>query len=859
MELLTYRSGTRTTAVKHDHNLHAAIRDYSRQPGYQQKFLVGDFNMNSITWNPSPLLPSNINENSPEYLFVDCIRDTFLQQHVTEPTRYREGQRPTLDDLLFSTDDSSVENLVYNPGIGKSDHITLQCKLKTKIKTSRFSRTIYQYDKGNYKKMADMLNIDWDEELKDLSAQDAMNKFDERYKTAEKACIPSHTITDTDIRIKPIWMTNHALRTVKRKHSAWIRYLNTKDGEDYTRYINKRNEASHATKRARKEFEKKLAKECRKNVKGVWKYIKNNKKKSGIPDLKRPDGTFTENPTEAAEALSEQYSSVFTDENTSNIPDIPVKPLNSPPLSSFTVSEEEVLKILKSLNPNKTPGLDGIHPKVLKEIAEIIAHPLTIIFKRSITKGELPQSWLDAVISPIYKKGQRCMPENYRPVSLLSVICKLLERIITDQIINHIKINEMSCHQQHGFIKRRSTTTNLLEALNIWTEATMHGIPVDVLFLDYSKAFDTVPHKRLMEQVKSFGIQGDALRWISSFLSNRRQKVRVNGQHSEFKPVLSGVPQGSILGPILFTIFVNDIPDEINNIISMYADDTKLYAAVASDVESSSLADDLKAVEEWARKMQMRFHPGKCKVMHIGRTNPCREYQMTTDDGQLHTLESVESEKDLGVLVDKELKFSAHCQSKVNKANSILGCLKHTFKNMTEEIFLMLYKAMIRPHLEYASCVWSPHLKRDQDAIERVQRRATKLVPGIRDLSYNQRLKHLELPTLKYRRERADVIETFRILKQQHEINTDCRCPECPEKHMLQINESTRTRGHSCKLTVHHATRARRHFFSSRVISDWNKLSESTVSSETVSQFKKQLQKDWEGDPDRPYAYQFSY
>ena len=627
----------------------------------------------------------------------------------------------------------------------------------------------------------------------------------------------------------------------------------------YQKYIRKRNEASHATKRARKEFETNLAKECRKNVKGVWKYIKSNKKKSGIPDLKRPDGTFTKDATEAAEALSDQYSSVFTEENTHNIPHIPDKPLSSPTLNTFKVSQEEVRKILTSLNPTKTPGLDGIHPKALKEIAEIVAQPLTMIFKRSVSKGELPQNWLDAVISPIYKKGQKCMPENYRPVSLLSIICKILERIVTNQIIDHIKANALNCPQQHGFMKRRSTTTNLIEALNVWSEALMHGIPVDILFLDYSKAFDTVPHKCLIQQVKSFGIKGEALQWIEAFLSNRRQRVRVNGKLSGFKPVLSGVPQGSILGPILFTIFVNDIPEEINNIISMYADDTKIYAAIASDMESNSLAEDLKATEEWAKKMQMKFHAGKCKVMHIGRTNPCREYQMTTDDGKSHTLEAVDTEKDLGVLIDNKLKFSQHCQAKINKANSILGCLKHTFKNMNKDIFMLLYTAMIRPHLEYASCVWSPYLKRDQDAIERVQRRATKIVPGISHLSYTERLQFLNLPTLKYRRERADLIETFRIMNQQHELNLHCRCSKCPNKEMLQMSHNTHTRGHSKKLLVQESTGRRSNFLSSRVITDWNNLEETTVSATTVEQFKRLLQEDWARESSKMFDYRFSY
>ena len=184
----------------------------------------------------------------------------------------------------------------------------------------------------------------------------------------------------------------------------------------------------------------------------------------------------------------------------------------------------------------------------------------------------------------------------------------------------------------------------------------------------------------------------------------------------------------------------------------MYADDKKIYAAILSDMESNSLADDLRSAEEWASKMQMKFNLGKCEVMHMRRANTGKQYHMTQEDGNDHILEAVDSEKDLGVLVDKELKFSLHCQSKVNKANSILAMLKHTFKNMNKEIFLMLYKAMTRPHLEYASCVWSQRLKRDQDAIERVQRRATKLAKSISNLSYTERLQHLELPTLKFRR-----------------------------------------------------------------------------------------------------------
>ena len=564
---------------------------------------------------------------------------------------------------------------------------------------------------------------------------------------------------------------------------------------------------------------------------------------------------MTTTDAETADVLNQQYYSVFTKEDTTNIPNIPLKPLYTPELESFTVTEEDVLAELRNLNPNKSPGIDGIHPRILKEMADVLTRPLTLLFKKSLSAEKLPSHWLQGIITPIFKKGRKNLAENYRPVSLTSLLCKLLEKIIVKQIIKHIKLNQLASQRQHGFTKGRSVTTNLLEVMNIWTEALMHNIPIDVLYLDYQKAFDCVPHQRLMKQVNSFGISGPASRWLKAFLSNRKQRVRVNGCQSQWAPVLSGIPQGSILGPILFSLFVNDLPGEVQSLISMFADDTKIYKMLTSASSGEELEESLHQLEEWAERMQMRFHPGKCKVMHLGKRNQKKNYSMKDGRGGMHILEEVTVEKDLGVKIDNQLKFSDHVQAKVNTANKTMGFIRHSFQYLDKEIFSLLYKALVRPHLEFASCVWSPQHKYNRDAIERVQRRATKCVPGLYNLSYSERLRELKLETLEFRRRRADMLETYRIMSGNHLISRQCHCSECPNKQMLQTSANTQTRGHSLKLHTEIAAGHRRNFFGTRVVKDWNSLSESTVTAPTVEAFKTGLAKDWREEP--KYSYNF--
>ncbi len=229
---------------------------------------------------------------------------------------------------------------------------------------------------------------------------------------------------------------------------------------------------------------------------------------------------------------------------------------------------------------------------------------------------------------------------NYCPVSLTSVLCKLLERCIAERINQHIKDN-LVCEEQHGFCSGRSTTTYLLEALNIWTEAQSHNIPVDIIFLDYAKAFDTLPHRWLLS------IDGSVLGWIEQFLTGRRQCVRVNTTTSKWKPVISEDPQGTILGPLLFAIFVSDMPDQVTSFISHFTDDTKIYAYLLDNRHGqlTSNLQDLDNLKARADKMQMTFHPDKCKCMHLGKGNPSHTYTMTMTDGMLYEIPATTEEK----------------------------------------------------------------------------------------------------------------------------------------------------------------------------------------------------------------------
>ena len=355
------------------------------------------------------------------------------------------------------------------------------------------------------------------------------------------------------------------------------------------------------------------------------------------------------------------------------------------------------------------------------------------------------------------KKGDKNKANNYRPVSLTCILCKKLENLITTQLQNYMEENKFYCSAQHGFRKHRSCVTQLIEVMNTFTDLLDNNKDIDVLYLDFSKAFDTVPHKRLIQKLNSYGITGNLSKWIESFLSNRTQRVRVNSTYSNYTKVRSGIPQGSILGPLLFVIFINDLPEGLSSHCKIFADDTKLYG---SPEDHDSIQEDLLKLMSWSDLWQLKFNIEKCSVLHMGKNNPMKNYYM--DINSKTTLSKISNEKDIGVTFDKNLYFNSHINNIITKANRMNGIIQRSFSFLNKSTFLKLYKALIRPVLEYANVIWHPLYKGQLQQIENVQRRATKMVPSLKNKTYQQRL--IELPSIKFRQLRSDLIQTYKII-----------------------------------------------------------------------------------------------
>ena len=801
--------------------------------------LMGDFNLRDIDWDQEACSKDEHNVNTK---FLNFVHEHYLTQFINKYTHHRAEQTPTLIDLILSNDQEFVQDIKHTVPLGMSHHDVISFTVNVnQTNVSLPPVTKYMLEKGDYSGIRKHFeNTDWDLIFQDglidqAVVDEQLHKIEEVINTAKEKFIPKKTIYKKSINYKKKFPTPQSLKDLfHHKRTAYKYYKKYPSHSNYETYSLLRNQVNQQVRLAKRSQEQNIAKESKNNPKLLYQYISSmSTPKEPVSQLTKEDGTLTESDLEKAKVLNNFFSSVFVNENNLTIPEFKSNFHTS--VNTVIITTDDMYKCLNSLKVSKSPGPDNHHPKILKEAAKELAYPFKLLFDSTIKAGKIPSKWKTAEVRPIFKKGAKTNPGNYRPVSLTSVICKVFETFIRDTLCSHLSKNNLLSSDQFGFCKGRSCVTQLLSTLYDWFAFLDLNIPVDAIYLDFRKAFDTVPHKRLLSKLHGYGVQSNLLSWIEDFLSDRTQYVSINGQCSESVHVSSGVPQGSVLGPSLFIYYINDLPSVCEALVKIFADDTKTYNGISSHEDCCKLQRTLYALQEWSDKWLMEFNTSKCGVMHLGRKNP--KYEYVIKEGNEYTmLNKTICEKDLGVFIDNKLNFKDHIIKQVKKARCTAGVIHRNITNKTADIMVPLFKSMVRPIVEYANPIWSPCLKQDIKTIENIQKHFTKKIYGMRRKSYHERLKLLKLPSLEYRRLRGDMIEVYKILHGIYDPKTtDKLLTLLPE---VSITRKTNNLNLLKKRTNHNPFQ---NFFTNRINNTWNALPNDVVNAMNVNSFKNKI------------------
>ena len=501
---------------------------------------------------------------------------------------------------------------------------------------------------------------------------------------------------------------------------------------------------------------------------------------------------------------------------------------------NLDISVEGVEKLLRNLNVSKASGPDNIPNTILKTCSTQLAPAVTHIFNLSVNTGTLPEDWKNADITPIFKKGNKHEAANYRPVSLTSVCCKTLEHIICRHILNHLDEHRILTKLQHGFRSGHSCESQLVITMEDIMCKYDQKKQVDLVILDFSKAFDTVPHRKLLHKLKNYGVRGNILRWISSFLMDRHQRVVVEGEVSSKCTVDSGVPQGTVLGPLLFLCHINDLPLSVSSQVRLFADDCLLYREINSHSDHIALQEDLKSLECWAKQWGMKFNATKCYLMSIHRSKTPSTYLYSLNN---HILQQMQDNPYLGAQISENLKWTTHINKVCNRANSILGFIRRNLKHSDRNFKETAYVSLVRSVLDYASVVWDPYTKKDIDKIEGIQRRAARFVMNdySRRSSVTEMMRQLKWTPLAERRRTQRLTFFYKIIHDLVAVPADSL--------HIQRNQRNQRHAHSKSVKVISCTTdIYKNSFVPRTILDWNALPEETVNAKKVEEFKSALQ-----------------
>lgn len=686
----------------------AKLRDHMLQFQNSKIILIGDFNFPGVNWER---FQTDYESNKQIHILFDIMLTHDLIQLVKEPTRVNATSSSVLD-LVFVHRDFRESTVTVEKGLSDHHLVCTSLPLGRSVSTDKCSsRSFKDYSQANDECIIEHL----ESSLDDFDGDDVCalwNKFKEMCQHCVQNFVPN--------KRKRVY-----------KHTPWV----TRKIIHLKRRI-KRLKKRHVQSPVVEEIKNTLAREVRGSKDYYFKtllpnFIKNDPSKfwNYISEKKKPvkeivvGGSVISDPQAIAQHFNQYFQSVFSDSCACMLAHTAVYR----PSDVGFISYSGVLSMLLNLNTKKSCGPDSIPNIFLRRYAESLAKFLVVLFRTSLMYGELPEDWKIALVVPIFKKGDRLCFQNYRPISLTSSCCKLMEHIVATRILEYLNDHNILTGFQHGFRKGYSTVTQLVTVFHSFAHTLDNTGQIDAIFLDFSKAFDKVPHDKLILKMRNIGLPEILVTWVANYLTNRKQLVIIDGIGSGYLDVTSGVPQGSVLGPLLFILYINDIVNEITTgvQIRLFADDAVLFRDVSCCADQCELNTNLTNILEWCKNWGMVLNADKTLYLRITRKKVPYDYQYTLGTSPL---KQVTSHKYLGVTLTSNLSWNLHIDNICSSAFRKLCFLKHKLRNSPSNVKLLSYFTFIRPKLEYACIVWDPYTNHNIRKIERIQRKAVRFI-----------------------------------------------------------------------------------------------------------------------------------
>jgi len=676
-----------------------------------------------------------------------------LKYLIEEPTRVTATTATVLDQILTNAPNFVNSTDILAP-VSTNDHCTVAVKLNFRIpKEHAYQRLVWQFDRADVEGFRNALRdstLDTVIESDDINT--ACSTWTNMFMAIAKVYIPNRIVT---VRPRDSPWYNNDLRLMKRKLNRLFRkFCNSKNNSDWLNYSELHNAYHKKLNETEKAYNEGLSNSLAtsRNSKTWWRTVKHMIGRGGdrsYPALSDGNNMIVTN-TDKATAFNQFFlSQSKIDSSSARLPYGPNPPVE---LDTITASEQEVSDIIHSLDASKSAGPDGISPKLLKLAGNAIVQSLTKLINKSLSLSKFPKCWKEANVIPLHKKGDKSDTNNYRPVSLLSCVGKVMEKIVFKNVFNYVRDRELLSPHQSGFRPGDSSIHQLSYLYHVFAQALDCKKNVKVIFCDISKAFDRCWHEGIIYKLSSLGIGGDLLLWFKDYLTERFQKVVIRGQCSELGLIEAGVPQGSVLGPLLFLIYINDLPSGIQSNMKLFADDVTLYITYdVPNVAQETLSNDLRYIEQWANNWLVNFSAPKTKSMTVTFQRNVDILPPLMFNNQ--PLDQIKSHKHLGLTLSDNLTWSAHIKNLVDKVSPMADVLKKLKYQIDRKSLETIYFTFIRPKLEYACHVWDNCSCRDRDLLENFQIGVARIVCGARKgTSHNIIYEELGWDTLKNRR-----------------------------------------------------------------------------------------------------------